>query len=122
MSICSPICVFSVSGYEQLLSQNHIYCPICWSTLTIEHNLIVVIIDTCGEKQSDLIFGYNFVQWKKYDLWPNRDLNANPEQHQKYIRWSLANVLNRPAYNYTTPYYLAPTSAGVDVCLRVHED
>ena len=89
---------------------------------SIKKSLIVVIVDTCGERDTNNIFGYDFICWEKYVLWPNKKLDFDENMHMKFLKWSLANVLNRQMYDYSTPYYLTPVSAGVDVCVRVHND
>ena len=84
---------------------------------TIENNLVVVIVDTCGEKNNgDLMFDYNFSNWKKVTITPNY---SQPKLKQ-YMAWSLRNVLNRPMHNNDTQYWLNPVGASAKVCIEVH--
>lgn len=83
---------------------------------TIQNDLLVVIIDTCGEKQSNVIFDYDFSAWKKVVVTPNFD----QKNISGYMAWSLRNVLSRPLHTMNTPFWLNPKSATVKVCVDVH--
>jgi ABC-type multidrug transport system fused ATPase/permease subunit len=85
---------------------------------TIDNKLIVVIVDTCGEKLSgsNILFNYNFDGWRKQTIRPNFD----QRQLIKYMAWSLRNVLQRKMHSSSTPYWLNPVSASVLVCINVH--
>lgn len=83
---------------------------------TIQNDLLVVIIDTCGENDSKIMFKYDFSGWKKVVVVPN----FNQPKLNEYMAWSLRNVLNRPLHTITTPYWLNPQSATTKVCIDVH--
>ncbi len=84
---------------------------------TIENPLVVVIIDTCGDRNnSDVIFDIDFRGWKKIAVLAN----YNKDRQKQYLSWSLRNVLNRSLHSGTSNYYLNPVSAGVNVCVDVH--
>jgi hypothetical protein len=78
----------------------------------------VVVIDTCGEKSSSLVFGVNFNGWKQVVINANYDKKFNLDD---YMAWSLRNVLNRPLYAVDSKFYLNPVSASIDVCVDVHQ-
>lgn len=83
---------------------------------TIQNNLLVVIIDTCGERDGNVIFDYNFSNWKKVSVTPN----FNQPKLKQYMAWSLRNVLNRPLHTMDSPFWLNPQSASSKVCVEVH--
>lgn len=87
--------------------------------MDIENNqLLVVIIDTCGEKNTgDTIFNVSFKKWKKMNIWPNlyRGNMAG------YLAWSLRNVIIRTLPKTEDYYYLNPESAGLNTCISVHQ-
>ncbi len=85
---------------------------------TIQNDLVVVIIDTCGEKTSDTMFDYNFSGWKKVIVTPN--FVQQRFRLKQYMAWSLRNVLNRPLHTMDTPFWLNPQSATAQVCVDVH--
>lgn len=78
-----------------------------------------VIIDTCGEmNKPPIIFNVDFSKWKIVTIWPNWTDNVN--HLDKYLCWSLRNVLKRtPPMNNDT-HYLNPVSAGIKTCIQVH--
>lgn len=84
---------------------------------TIQNDLLVVIIDTCGENSSDVMFNFNFAGWKKVIITPN----FTQQKLNDYMAWSLRNVLQRPFHTMDTPFWLNPQSATVKVCLDVHQ-
>jgi hypothetical protein len=87
----------------------------------INNDLIVVIIDTCGEGErytGNSIFGYSFDGWEIHRITPNFD----ESKIRQYLCWSLYNVLNRPLHSASTNYWLNPESASVDICKKVHTD
>jgi hypothetical protein len=85
--------------------------------------LLVVIIDTCGEKNSGNIhFNVDFTGWPKINVWPNLDRS----QLENYLAWSLRNVLLRgnpnPSWGNADSYHhLNPTTAGIGKCMEVHQ-
>jgi hypothetical protein len=80
-------------------------------------NTVVVIVDTCGEKNNgNIIFDYNFNGWKKVNVFPNHNKN----NLKGYLAWSLRNVLNRPNTSNDSKFWLNPVSAGVSTCVDVH--
>jgi hypothetical protein len=94
---------------------------------SIDNPLLVVIIDTCGERpvfntgnpvgpNIDVVFDYNFAGWTKTVLTPNYD----KDKTKQYLAWSLRNVLRRPLHTPTTPYWLNPVSATAATCVTVH--
>lgn len=86
----------------------------------VPKDINVVIIDTCGDRDSEHTteyFGVNFAGWKKITVYPNYD----EKMFKGYLSWSLRNVLNRGIVDKTTNYYLSPMGAGVQVCLDVHK-
>lgn len=84
---------------------------------TITNELLVIIIDTCGERDNaDNIFGYNFRAWKKINVWVNLD-KARMEQ---YLSWTIRNVLQRNRPTFDSNHWLNPEDATVKVCTNVH--
>ena len=81
------------------------------------NNLVVVIIDTCGENPSSLVFGKNFNNWTRFDIAVNL---FEDNKIKEYLSWSLYNVLNRSKHSYLTPYYLEHISASVSKCVEIH--
>jgi len=83
----------------------------------IHNNLIVVIIDTCGEKNTgNVIFNYDFDGWEIHRIRPNFD----ESRIRQYLCWSLRNVLTRPRHTNNGNFFLNPVSAGVAICKKVH--
>ena len=83
----------------------------------IRNNLIVVIIDTCGERNSgNVIFNYDFNGWVIHRIRPNFD----ESRIRQYLCWSLRNVLTRPLHTNNGNFFLNPASAGVSICKKVH--
>lgn len=56
----------------------------------IDNDKIVVIYDSCGVKDSNIIMGIDFKGWKKKYVWPN----FNKEDTHGYLAWSLQNSNN----------------------------
>lgn len=101
----------------------------------IHNNLIVVIIDTCGERNNgNVIFNYDFIGWKIHRIIPNFDEsiirpnfdesrirpNFDELRIRQYLCWSLRNVLTRPLHTKNGNFFLNPTSASVTICKKVH--
>lgn len=85
----------------------------------IRNNLLVVIIDTCGERNTgNVIFGYSFDGWEIHRIRPNFD----ESRIRQYLCWSLRNVLNRPLHSRDSNFWLNPESATVNTCKKVHTD
>lgn len=83
----------------------------------VQNDLLVVIIDTCGENHNgNIMFGYNFTGWTTIDIHPN----YNPDNLVGYLAWSLHNVLSRPHHTADTLYWLNPVSTDLTVCTNVH--
>lgn len=86
----------------------------------IDNDLLVVIIDTCGEhdrKWNMVSFDVDFTGWEKVKMWPNIDRN----NIEGYLTWSLRNVLRRGAVNEESQYSLNPVGAGMAKCIEVHQ-
>lgn len=80
---------------------------------------LAVIIDTCGEKNTgNNIFDYSFDDWEIHRVIPN----YNESRIRQYLCWSLHNVLRRPLHSRDSNFWLNPTSATVNTCMRVHRD
>ena len=85
----------------------------------IRNNLIFVIIDTCGERNTgNTFFNVPFDGWLIHRIRPNFELS----RIRQYFCWSLRNVLLRPLHSRDTNYWLNPESATVSVCKKVHSD
>ncbi|XWV24536.1 P-loop ATPase/GTPase-containing domain protein [Tupanvirus deep ocean] len=85
-----------------------------------ESKLLVVIIDTCGEKSTlntKNFFDVDFTGWKILNAWPNLERSKMEE----YLSWSLRNVLLRDKPREQDNHYLNPTSAGIGKCVEVHQ-
>jgi hypothetical protein len=83
----------------------------------IRNNLLVVIVDTCGENHNgNIMFGYDFSGWTIIDIHPN----YCAENLGGYLAWSLYNVLSRPHHSAETLYWLNPVSTDLTVCTNVH--
>jgi hypothetical protein len=86
---------------------------------TVENDLLVVIIDTCGEydvKKVMKIFDVDFTGWTKEIYWPN----LIREEFEGYMAWSLYNVLKREKASESDHFSLNPVSAGTNKCIEVH--
>lgn len=84
----------------------------------MDNELIVIIIDTCGERtDGNNIFGVDFSNWRRVNLWPNLDRN----NMKGYLSWSMRNVLRRKKRTGFDDYYLNPEDAGVSTCISVHK-
>lgn len=83
----------------------------------IHNDLIVVIIDTCGERNNgNVIFNYDFNGWEIHRIRPNFD----ESRIRQYLCWSLRNVLTRPLHTNNGNFFLNPASASVAICKKVH--
>lgn len=80
----------------------------------------VVIIDTCGERSSDKIFGQKFnpQEWRYIRVRPNW---KGTEHEEGYLKWSLYNVLSRGIPKEDDHFWLNPTGAGIQTCIDVHK-
>lgn len=102
---------------------------------SIHNNLIVVIIDTCGERNNgNVIFNYDFIGWTIHRIIPNFDEsiirpnfnesrirpNFDKLRIRQYLCWSLHNVLTRPRHINNGNFFLNPASASVTICKKVH--
>jgi hypothetical protein len=88
------------------------------NALTVDNQLNVVVIDTCGDRDNGkTFFDVTFDSWKKVLLWPNLDR----KNLQGYLAWSLRNVLSRGTPSADGNFYLSPKTAGVTVCADVHK-
>ena len=81
--------------------------------------LIVVIIDTCGDRAGKNIFGHYFNEWNRHDIFINLP-SLSPPYIKQYLCWSLRNVINRPVYTCNSSYYLNPCNASIQTCIDVH--
>ena len=80
--------------------------------------LLVVVIDTCGEKNpGNIIFGVDFTGWNKLNVWPNLERS----EMEGYLSWSLRNVLLRNKPDANDNYYLNPISVDVGKCADIHQ-
>lgn len=84
---------------------------------TVNDKPIVVIIDTCGEKNNkNNIFGLNFSNWKSLNIYPNR----KKSDMEGYLAWSLRNVLLRNKPDELSNHYLNPETVGIETCIDIH--
>lgn len=103
-----PIGQAVIKVREELLNIN---------TLPDDNKLLVVVIDTCGEKNNgSSVFDIDFTGWNKINVWPN----LNRSDLHGYLVWSLRNVLQRNIPEYTDIHWLNPIEAGVTQCINVH--
>jgi len=85
----------------------------------IKNDLLVVIIDTCGERNTgNNIFNFSFEGWTIHRIRPNFEAT----KIKQYLSWSLYNVLSRPLHNPKSNFWLNPESATVEICKKVHTD
>lgn len=86
---------------------------------SLDAKRIVVVIDTCGDKQSsnNVFFGVDFRKWKKVNAWPNLQRTMMDE----YLAWTLRNVLRRGVPTETDHYYLNPANGNLNTCIQVHK-
>lgn len=105
------------------------YCkngtPIGSALKTITNNLrkvprknAVVIIDTCGEHNTDIknIFKVDFTGFTVHRITPNFE----PSKIKGYLSWSLFNVMNRTEANSQTLWYLNPVTLSAEKCRDIH--
>jgi hypothetical protein len=79
----------------------------------------VIIMDLCNENGvSKAAFQFNFNEYKDLSYYPN--LNKN--MFKEYEAWCLNNVISRKAHTRDCNYWLNPVSAGLDICIKVHND
>ena len=81
---------------------------------TIDNDLIVVIIDTCGERHTtnNVFFDINFTGWKQIEVFPTK--------LQNYLHWTLRNVLSRSACSKDTDFNINPITTDIRTCVDVH--
>ena len=80
-----------------------------------EHKVIVV--DICNENgPSTNCFGFDTNSYACFNFYPNLDKT----NFDNYQCWALRNVLMRPAFTPDCLYWLNPDTAGVNVCIKVH--
>lgn len=79
---------------------------------------IVVIIDTCGDRQGPkcMQFNVDFTGWKTENLWPNCDRS----NLRGYFAWSLRNVLMRTAPDEKSNYWLSGATVPHEKCISIH--
>lgn len=84
--------------------------------LTSQNNIVVAIVDTCGERcQGKKLFGVDLQLFKRIDVYPNL-IRTNAVG---YMSWSLRNVLQRHRPLDVDNYNLNPETVPIDVCVRV---
>jgi hypothetical protein len=79
-----------------------------------------IILDICHERGFDKskVFGRNLSKYKAVTFVPNFD--KTHDDFNDYECFCLNNVLARPMHSADTNFWLNPTSAGVKVCIEVH--
>ena len=79
----------------------------------------VIIVDICNEGGiNNKCFNYDLSSYETYNYTPN--FNKDKANFNDYECWCLSNVLDRTMHNEHTNYWLNPESAGVSVCIKVH--
>lgn len=81
--------------------------------------LNVLVVDTCGEKKHQTVFGVDMSSWKSVDVFPNKTQNL-----KGYLSWSLRNVLERPKFKKGCGYWLNPRDKpeGLELCYKLHKE
>ncbi|ATZ81061.1 putative P-loop ATPase/GTPase domain-containing protein [Bodo saltans virus] len=80
-------------------------------------NFKVIVIDICNESgPSPKCFNHDFIGYKTVNFMPNLDA----KQYDNYEAWCLRNVIMRPNHTNECNYWLNPVSAGINVCIKVH--
>ncbi|AAV50873.1 putative ATP-binding protein [Acanthamoeba castellanii mimivirus] len=80
---------------------------------------IVVVIDTCGERNNgDVAFDVKFTGWNKINVF----VNHIRSEMNGYLAWTLRNVLRRTKPTDSDNHFLNPESAGLKVCMDVHRN
>jgi hypothetical protein len=80
---------------------------------------LAIIVDICNETGvNDKCFGYDLSNYKSYTFVPNFDKST--DNFGDYESWCLLNVLSREADTPDSNYWLNPVSAGVKICIDVH--
>jgi len=84
----------------------------------LRHNgLKVVIMDLCNESGvAKKSFNFNFSEYKDLVYYPN----MNKDMFKDYEAWCLNNVISRPIHDRNSNYLLNPVSAGLNICIKVH--
>ena len=79
------------------------------------NSLVVVVIDTCGERDSGnkKCFNVDFRDWELITVKPNLHM----DKLDGYLAWSLRNVLKRTVPGPNDNYYLNPIGAGQSTCI-----
>jgi len=84
---------------------------------SIHNNFKVLVIDLCNDKgPQKKIFGCDLSKYQTFDFYPNLDKSNFGD----YECWCLLNVISRQIHTDTTSYWLNPVSAGLNVCIKVH--
>lgn len=79
---------------------------------------LVVIVDTCGDIKRKDTFGCYFDGWNKIEVRPN----FNNSMKDKYLCWTLRNLLTRGTAGIDTLHWLNPVDAGYTKCLEIHKN
>ncbi|BAU80243.1 putative P-loop ATPase/GTPase [Tokyovirus A1] len=91
-----------------------------WLKGVVPEQLNVLVVDTCGEKKHQTVFGIDVSSWKSVDVFPNKTQNL-----KGYLSWSLRNVLERPKFKKGCGYWLNPRDNGIDgpeFCYKLHKE
>jgi len=89
------------------------------SVSEIKNDDVVVIIDTCGERNRNKEVKAFDIQFngRRFDVWPNYD----KKNIRGYLAWSLRNVLRRGPSTPDSNYWLCPAGTSDRVCIDVHQ-
>lgn len=85
--------------------------------------LHVLVVDSCGEKRHQDVFGVNVSQWTQVRVFPNWNCGLeHKERLEGYLAWSLRNVLQRAKCSPGCGYWLNPRDGldGLGLCVKVH--
>lgn len=85
----------------------------------LSNNANVIIVDLCNEKgPNNIMFNFDFYKnnYTDFHFYPQFDKNRIDE----YEAWCLKNVITRPMHTNQTLYWLNPSSAGLNICIKVH--
>ncbi|ADB04095.1 P-loop ATPase/GTPase [Marseillevirus marseillevirus] len=93
---------------------------LCWLEDIVPDQKNVLVVDTCGEKKHQTVFGVDMSSWKSVDIFPNKTQNL-----KGYLSWSLRNVLERPKFKKGCGYWLNPKDngpEGLELCYNLHKE
>ena len=108
---------WSKQGFKGKDMQARVYNEI--ATFDKKQGKLAIIVDICNENGvNDSCFGYNLTKYKAHTFVPNFDKST--DNFGDYEAWCLLNVLSREADTPDSNYWLNPVSAGVKVCIDVH--